>query len=354
MLSAPLVSIVILNFNGKDYLRKCLESVLSSEYPNFEVILVDNASTDDSLKNAEALFGSNPKIKIIKNKENLGFSGGNNVGLKQCSGQYTVFLNNDTTVDPQWLTHLVEALENDPKIGIAQSLICSIDGEKVQTAGWLYGNYLLKKYALFMDKPSRMVYKPKFEVSFVCGATMIVHRDILKHMGAFDPSIPYFYDDTLLSLKALMAGKKVVTVPASKTFHVGGATKVWQTRFTTFHLLKANLALLFDVYYKKTDLAWALLVNTLYLSSNLVFVLQKKNVPTIQGSFDAFLWSLGNLRYLWRNRLDHWSRTKISPEELKEKFVRINIPVPFYLFPSKLNNRRFTYSARGLENTAVE
>lgn len=325
--------------------------MLSSDYPNFEVILVDNASTDDSLRDAEALFGGNPKIKIVKNKENIGFSGGNNIGLKRCSGQYVVFLNNDTTVDPSWLTHLVEALENDSTIGIAQSLICSIDGKKVQTAGWLYGDYLLKKYALFVDKPSNIAFKPKFEVSFVCGATMIVRRDILERMGAFDPTIPYFYDDTLLSLKTLMAGKRVVTVPASKTFHVGGATKMWNTRFATFHLLKANLALLFDVYYRKTDLAWALLVNTLYILSNLIFNLQKKNVPTIQGNFDAYLWSLSNLRYLWQNRLEHWSRTKISPEELKKKFVRVNIPVPFYLLPSKLNNSRFTYSTRSLERT---
>lgn len=183
---------------------------------------------------------------------------------------------------------------------------------------------------------------------------MIIRREILQRMGAFEPEIPFFYDDTLLSIKTLLSGKKAVTISASKIFHVGSASDVWKTRFTTYHLLKANIALLFNVYYKKTELAKALVYNGLYIFNSSLFNLKKKNVLAILGDFDAFVWSFRNLRYLWQNRLKHWSRTRISPEELKERFVRVNLPISVYIFPSKLNSARYAYAIRGQENAILK
>lgn len=306
----PFVSIIVLNYNGQEYIANCLDSILKNSYSNFELIVVDNASTDNSLKIIKDQFSSEPRVKIITNPTNLGFSGGNNIGFEQSKGQYIVFVNNDTTVPPNWLTPLVEAMENDPTIGVAQSMVYTIDGKKIQTAGFLYSNGLIKKEQLFLGKSSDITFEPVFEVSFVCGASMIIRRGILERMGAFEPKIPFFYDDTLLSLKTHFSGNKVVTVSASKIYHVGSASDVWKIRFTTYHLLKANIALLFDVYFNKTELARALMFNGFYILNSSVFNLQKKNVSAILGNFDAFVWSLRNLRYLWQNRLEHWSRTK--------------------------------------------
>jgi len=101
--NTPLVSIIILNFNGENYLERCLFSVLGTKYPNFEVIFVDNASTDSSLKIVEKTFGNDKRLRIFHNTKNLGFSAGNNFGLRQSRGDYIVFLNNDTIADPYWL-----------------------------------------------------------------------------------------------------------------------------------------------------------------------------------------------------------------------------------------------------------
>jgi O-antigen biosynthesis protein len=107
---SPLISVIILNYNGKKYLQNCISSVLQTTYPNFEVILVDNASTDQSLKTVKEKFAEDPRLKIIENNRNLGFSGGNNIGYNFSKGEYIAFLNNDTTVTPSWLTHLSNAL----------------------------------------------------------------------------------------------------------------------------------------------------------------------------------------------------------------------------------------------------
>ncbi|MCW4003203.1 MAG: glycosyltransferase family 2 protein [Candidatus Bathyarchaeota archaeon] len=350
----PLVSVIILNFNGKDCLTSCLDSVLKNQYNNFEVIVVDNASTDQALQTAEELFGADSRLRIIRNGTNLGFSGGNNVGFAHSHGDYIVFLNNDTIVAPDWLTTLVSIMQNDSTIGLAQSLILTIDGQRIQTAGWLFSNYLIHKCTLCADKPSNMQLLPVFEVSFVCGACMMVRREIVEVMGLFDPKIPFFYDDTLLSLKTRLAQKRVVTVSGSKIRHAGGATNVWKTKFTTYHLLKSNLCLLFDIYPRLTDLARALLVNAFHITSNTFFCVKKKNIAAIVGNISALVWSIKNLGHLWQNRLDHWSKTAISPENLKKAFVKINLPTALYLLPSKLCNDSLSFAVSKYENMILK
>lgn len=349
----PLVSIVILNYNGNGCIKDCLQSVLATHYPNFEVVFVDNASKDGSLEVAEAAFGGNPLVRFVKNTMNVGFSGGNNIGYAHSRGAFIVFLNNDTVVDPNWLTPLVDAMRNDASIGLAQSLILNIDGQTVQTAGWLYSDYLIEKYQLAKDQPAAQHFLPIFEISFVCGASMMIRRSIAEEMGLFDVSMPFFYDDTLLSLKTWLAQKRVVTVSASKIRHIGGATKVWKIRFTTYHLRKSNLTLLLDIYPKLRDFTRALLINLLYLSSSTVFMLKDGNVAAVLGNLDALTWGLTHFRFLWRNRVNHQSRAKISAQALKDSFVRIRIPVPFYFLPSKLSSRHLAAAVTRHENAVT-
>jgi GT2 family glycosyltransferase len=331
----PFVSIVVLNYNGKNHLMNCISTVLKNNYPNFEVVLVDNASTDGSLQPIEERYSADPRLQIVKSNRNLGYSGGNNLGFNHSKGRYIVFLNNDTTVEADWLVHLVEALEHDSSIGIAQSLIYSMDKKSIQSAGWLYSDYLITKYALCADKPANLKFKPVFDISFACGASMIIWREILDELGAFEPSVPFFYDDTLLTLKARLLGKRAVTVSASKMCHASGATGVWKTYFTTFNLHRANNILIFDVFHEPFDLIKAAVFSTANAASNTVFNVLKRNVGAVTGNINAFAWTIRNFPFIWRNRLEHWSKTAVSAEQLKKGFVRLNVPVAFYLFPSQ-------------------
>jgi GT2 family glycosyltransferase len=350
----PFVSIIILNYNGERYLDNCLASVLKNDYKNFEVVLVDNASTDLSIKNAMQTFGSDTRVKLVQSQKNLGFSGGNNLGFAHSKGDYLVFLNNDTVVDAQWLTHLVNALQTDESIGLAQSTILMIDGKKIQTAGWLYSDYLVQKYGLAENKTSSLRLQPIFEVSVASGASMITRRALINQIGLFDPTIPFFYDDTLLSFKVWLANKRVVTVSDSKIRHIQGATGVWNIQRTTYNLLKAKMCLMFDIYYKIGDLAKGLSVNIFSIAINSLFFLRKKNLAVIFANIQALTWSLKHFRYLWRNRLNHWAKTKISPEELQEKFVRIKLPLPLYLVPSKLSISRYAFETGKYESALTQ
>ena len=350
----PLVSVIILNYNGRDYLGNCLDSVLKSQYANFEVILVDNASTDRSLIDAQDTYGVDPRLKIVRNSSNLGFSGGNNVGFEYCSGEYIVFLNNDTIVEEDWLANLVDAMQNDSSIGLAQSKIIMMDTEEIQNAGWLFSNYLVRKHALGEKKPRKVEFEPVFEVSVASGASMIARRALIDEVGLFDEKIPFFYDDTLLSFKVWLANKRVVTVENSRIRHIMGATSSWNIEGTTYNLLKAKICLVFDVYYQLNDLAKATFVNLGYTMIISLFSLKKKNLPAIYGTFHGLTWAFGNLRYLWQNRLNHWNKTKVSPEALKEKFVKVKLPMALYLLPSKLSNDCFTSAVGEYEKSVIK
>ncbi len=327
---------------------------MSNNYSNFEVLLVDNASADNSLKNAEEAFGNDKRMRIIRNSENLGFSGGNNVGYDASKGEYVVFLNNDTVVEPDWLTNLVRAMQNDSTIGLAQSKILMMNDEKIQTAGWLFSNYLVQKGALAENENGNLEFSSVFEVSVASGASMITRRELIERVGLFDSKVPFFYDDTLLSFKVWLANKRVVTVPSSKIRHMQGATLAWNLEATTFNLLRAKTCLLFDIYYGLRELARAAFVNFWHTSINSIYALRKKSLPVIYANIRCFTWALGNLRYLWTNRQKHWSNTKVSPQELKDKFVRINLPVALYLIPSKLSNDIFASAVGKYEHSITK
>jgi GT2 family glycosyltransferase len=340
---APLVSVIIVNLNGERYLGQCLSSVFKTTQCSFEVVLVDNGSTDQSLDFTEKTFGSDERLKIIRNSENLGFSEGNNVGFKHAQGRYIAFLNNDTLVDPHWLHNLVGVMEMDRTIGLAQSMLLTMNGQEIQSAGSLYSDYLILQSALAESESPNAKFAPFFEVSFAQGAAMIIERELVEKIGLFEPQAPLFYDDTLLSLKTWIAGRRVVTVSKSKVWHVGGASIGRNAQLITYNISKARICMIFDVYYKLPSLLRALFVFTVSLLSNSLlhthtryYSVESKNSQVITGNIHAICWSLRNLRLIWSNRLRHWREAKVTPELLVTKFIRMRIPTALYFLPSSI------------------
>src|SRR4030065_2470068 len=122
-MSYPLASVIIVNWNGKDFLTTCLDSLKLQSYSNFEVIVVDNGSNDGSVEFLRQYYL--PFVKVIENKENLGFSGGNNAGIHAAKGKYILLLNNDTEADNRWIEELIKEAEKDRTVGMCASKIYS-------------------------------------------------------------------------------------------------------------------------------------------------------------------------------------------------------------------------------------
>ena len=272
MKSFPKVFIVILNYNGKDYIKKCLSSVFKIEYPNFEVVLVDNNSTDGSLESAKMNFS---KATFIKNAENLGFSTGNNVGIRYAlerMAEYILVLNNDVEVEKEFLTKLIEVAVADEKIGILSPVI--LDG--VTKEIWFSGGTIewLKMRAVHKKHVKTADY---YDGSFVSGCAMLIKADVFKRIGLFDEDFFLYWEDVDFSFRARKAGFKNVIVAASWIYHfenseqykkdktywlvISGLTffskntplglKPWISIYTRLRKIKNWL----DVRYKKNDLA---------------------------------------------------------------------------------------------------
>jgi GT2 family glycosyltransferase len=217
----PLVSIIILNYNGMKFADKCLTSVLNTRYHNFEVIFVDNASTDGSLEYAKKRFGKNRRLRFVVNKKNYGFAKGNNIGLRHAKGEYVVFLNIDTEVDPNWLTELVKVMDSDPTVGAAQSKLLTMDDQKRIDACGL----TLTPYGFFAERGSGEVdrgqYDSAVEIFAAKGAAMAVKREVLEKVGPFDEDYFIFAEEVDLCWRIWLAGYRVVLVPKSIVFHFG-------------------------------------------------------------------------------------------------------------------------------------
>ena len=331
----PLVSVIILNYNGKSFLPKCLSSVLQTNYANFEVVLVDNGSTDESLILVQKAFGSDQKLKIVRLPKNLGFGPGNNIGFKHAIGDYIVFLNNDTTVDSDWLAPLVDTLEKDQTVGLAQSVILAMDCNRMLTAGFIVSDFWISLNPIGYGQPWQDNHYPDvFDISFASGTAMMTRRELIQNVGLFDPKYFWFYDDTYFSFKTWISGKRVVTVSRSKIHHADHGTSGTWNIFVAMNDTKCMISLILDVYWSLGDLAEALfffIFNKMIVS--LKEIAEHRKAVRFGGSVFAVCWVLRNLRHIWKNRLKCWSRARVDPVKLLSKMIRINLPASLYLVP---------------------
>jgi GT2 family glycosyltransferase len=212
-LKQPTIFIVVLNFNGKDTLVNCLSSLYQSNYPEFEVVVVDNNSSDGSFEQARRLFS---RARFIKNSSNLGFSKGNNIGIRYALekfADYILVLNNDTLVEKTVLSKLAEVMEKNPRVGISSPLIFSADS-KIWFAGGQIDWLRMKAYHLVKTR-SAIPYKTQY----ISGCAMFIKKDVFKKIGLFDERFFLYYEDADFSVRARKAGFGLLVVPEASLQH---------------------------------------------------------------------------------------------------------------------------------------
>lgn len=214
-LAKPLVSVIILNYNGKNFIKRCLQTVLADSYEPKEVILVDNASQDDSMDMAEDFAD---QIRIIRNSENYGFPKGCNVGIRQAKGDIIVLLNIDTAVRPHWLNELIKPMILNPRIGITGSKLFFLDGKRIQYAGGgIKPNCLT--YHDGYGQPDAPEYNVIKDAEYITGASVAIRRELLEKAGGLDEGFPMYFEDVDLSFTARRLGYRVRYQPTSVVLH---------------------------------------------------------------------------------------------------------------------------------------
>jgi GT2 family glycosyltransferase len=311
------------NYNGSTYIANCLGSVLKSSYDPFEIILVDNASTDDSISIVKELFNDD-RIIIVRNSSNLGFAEGNNIGAEYARGGYLVFLNNDTKVEPTWVEELVKVMESDPKIGAAQSklLMLNHDGRIIDSTG-----DFLDFYGVAMQRglgeEDLGQHENVEEVFSARGACMIVRRSVIREVGLFDPDFFMTLEDIDLCWRIRLKGYKVVYVPRSVVYHKGFGTP---SNLRAYHGEK-NVFLLMIKNYNSFNLMLHLFPHLIITLGILMFdIFVRRNMVLVYEKINVLKWNLLNLQRIITKRRIVQSLIRTIPDtELKKTMLQSNL-----------------------------
>jgi GT2 family glycosyltransferase len=247
--AAPLTSILIVSYMSAKHLGPCLDSILRQTGSPFEVVLVDNASTDGS---ADIVERDYPMARLIRSGENLGFAKGNNVGLPYCQGKYILLLNPDTVMTDGSLHALVDCMEKSPDVSAAGCRILYPDGSPQLSCGAfptmasaVWGgqavNRLLKKIFPEADffgacgvVPERL--DERLEVDTLLGACVILRRDVIEKTGLFDESMFLYFEECDLFYRIKKAGGKVIYTPDAVVYHYAGGSVICTREAVGYYL----------------------------------------------------------------------------------------------------------------------
>ncbi len=227
-LNPPKVTVIIPHWNGIEVLEPCLRSLDETQYAGLKVVVVDNASSDDSVAFVRREF---PGVRVIENAENLGFAGGCNVGLRAIESEYYLVLNNDTTHDSDWIRPLVEQMESDTKIAAVQPKIMSAQNpELFDYAGGVGGlldilafPYALGRIFTTTERDDGFYDTPR-DIFWASGTALLIRGAALQDVGYFDEDFFAHMEEIDLCWRFHNAGWRVVNAPESKIFHHSGWT----------------------------------------------------------------------------------------------------------------------------------
>jgi hypothetical protein len=213
-----LISVIVLNYNGRGFLNGCLTSLASQTYSDFEVIVVDNGSRDGSPEYIEENY---PWVRLAKNDENLGFAGGTNVGIRAAKGEFIITLNNDSRADSRFIEELIKPMA-DPEVGVCAAKMLFPDG-RINSAG-----ICISRSGAAWDRgmfePDRGQYEFVEEVFGACAGAALYRREMLDEIGLFDEDFFLYLEDVDLAFRARLAGWKCIYVPGARVIHHHGGT----------------------------------------------------------------------------------------------------------------------------------
>ena len=229
-----LVSIIILNYNGNEFLENCIESIIRETQKKFELIIVDNNSPD---KSGEKFSKKYEACKFILNKENVGVSEGLNIGIENSNGEYIVLLNNDLIVAPKWLDYLFEAYKQKGN-GLYQPKFLKMKDKKVIDSAGNLINIFGFGFSREKGKEDDLKYNEIEEIGFAAGTCLFCSKEIFDKVGMFDEKLFAYNEDLDLGWRARLMNYRSYYVPESIVYHHGSAQ--WKWSGEKFYLLERN------------------------------------------------------------------------------------------------------------------
>ena len=334
----PKVSIIIVNFNGERFLEKSFSSIRRNKGVSYEIIFVDNASKD---KSVEFVTKNYPNTKIIQNKSNLGFAGGNNIGVRKAKGEYFLLLNNDTIIESDFLKKTLRAFEEIPNLGCLQPKIVLMKDNNVLDS---CGSYLTDTSFLYhygYDKEQSLAkYNISIPIFSVKGVAILTKRQIVEKIGLFDDDFWCYFEETDFCHRLWMAGFEVWYYPKAKIFHAAGGTTLlfFHNSYIQFQNFKNKLISFLKNFETVTliKLIPVYLLIVFFLSIYFLFNFKFKYIVSL---YKALLWNIIHIRSTLAKRKHIQLLRKVSDQAIFNK-VKRNPRIIYYYYQQigKLKN----------------
>lgn len=327
----PLCSIVIVTYEGEKLLERFLPSIANLKYPNYEVIIMDNASTDKSIALVRNKY---PQFKIITNKENSGTAEGSNIGARQANGEYIFWLSNDMELEPMMLNYMIQKAESDKKIGICTCKMRRIteQGNRLNIIDSVAGDLDIFgfPYMRGLDEEDKGQWDNSDEVFFSFGGAMLIKREVFEKTGGYDKRTFTLGDDIDLSWRARLLGYRVVVEPRAVLYHRVSATLGTkfgrsQKRFMS----ERNTLMMLLKNYSALSLFLILPFYFLILLAEIVFFLLLGKFVLVNSGVRAVTWNIRQLRETIKRRHDVQSKRAVSDRQIlklmKKKSLKFKI-----------------------------
>ncbi len=331
----PLVSIIILNFNGLSDTIKCLSSIEKTTYPNYEVLLIDNGSDNNEGTFLQKKYGK--KYFVTALQSNLGFTGGNNLAVGKAKGKYVILLNNDAEVSPDWIEHPIDMLEKNKNIAVVQPKIKMLQNKRFFDYAGAAGGFI-DKYGYPFTRGRIFETKEKdtgqydtpntYPIFWASGAACVIRKSVIKKVGGlFDPIFFNYMEEIDFCWRVWKSGYKVYSCSDSEVFHKGAATAGRDLFTKRYWEHRNNLILLYKNFDGKSSFIWT--VRILLEIATYFRYLFTDNVY-VRSLFCAH-----------RDFIIYILNTKIKRIKLKNK-----IPVKLPIFPSSIVLNYYLYKKR--------
>jgi len=300
-----LVSIIIPHYNNETILLNCLKSIYESTYKNFEIIVVDNASIDNSIKNAKSLY---PNINIVKSESNLGYAGGCNLGSKEANGEFLFFLNNDTVIESSCIELLINKINSNKNISSVQPKILNLKNKKYFDYAGASGGFI--DYLVFPFTRGRIFntieedkkqYDDSKKIFWASGAGFLTKKNIFKKLSGFDEKFFAHMEEIDYHWKSYLAGYCVWVEPKSILYHLGGGTLDMQSAQKTYLNHRNSLILLLSNYSFSKSILYFIIRLPLEFISSIKDLITFKPIHCLN-HYRALIWILTNFYIIIKRR----------------------------------------------------
>jgi GT2 family glycosyltransferase len=298
----PLVSVITINYEHPDVTCALLESLRHITYPNIEIIVVDNASQKDDPAMISQLY---PEVVFIQSKENLGFAGGNNLGIRQAKGEYILLLNNDTEVDPGFIEPLVDKLKSDSNIGaVSPKIRFFYSSDTIQYAGITpFTSVTLRQYLIGLGEVDSGQYDTSCETFSIHGAAMMVPLSVVLEVGLMAELYFLYYEEHDWAERIKRAGYKVFYVPQSLVLHKESISTGKQSPLKTYYITRNRF-----LFARRNIKGFNKLITLMYLSfialpKGIVSHVFNKRYDLAKSIWQAYFWNFIHFSDLNKNQI---------------------------------------------------